>query len=376
MVREHLKHQFSESGLAVTEQSFEIVETMWGDGTLLLETNDGNRVFTCGKDFVVNGRSAVDSVSAQYIVLFDSIPDSLYYLMQEKIVICAYKGFTGGRMPTIENMTQSGARAIIFIQPQGNNVKQTTVKGGRISELRKIPQLSINYEDVSKFVHAEDSLDTPGSIYIAPSSNRITLITNHYDSRLQAANIIGLKKGSNDRYIIVGAHYDTIMGPMPGANDNASGVAMMAALARMMKSVKTKHNILFIAFGGEEKGCLGSRHYVQNMPMDIDTITEMINLDMVGKMTDNCLYYKQFNETSISPKDVKSNSVTPMEGQDGLSDHYDFIMSGVPASVFHTGLDDQTMHTENDTSVHLNYEGMEQILEYLSRYICLVDSEV
>jgi Iap family predicted aminopeptidase len=96
-------------------------------------------------------------------------------------------------------------------------------------------------------------------------------------------NIVGEKKGrtSPDRVFIVGAHYDTVSGT-PGADDNASGVAVLLEVARNIQSVYLEGTVRFIAFTLEEYGFVGSVRYVDSLKKENEEILGMISLEMVG----------------------------------------------------------------------------------------------
>ncbi len=99
------------------------------------------------------------------------------------------------------------------------------------------------------------------------------------DEQLESANVIAVKRGLSSREIIVGAHYDSV-DDGEGADDNASGVAVMLEVAEMLHGVQTPYTIRFIAFGAEEADLDGSRSYVAQMDeADIENTVGMINLD-------------------------------------------------------------------------------------------------
>jgi hypothetical protein len=104
-------------------------------------------------------------------------------------------------------------------------------------------------------------------------------------------NVLGEIKGADpelkDEYIILGAHLDGLgfcYEIMPGANDNASGIAVMMGVAEALSlsPVKPRRSILFIGFGSEEQGLRGSRAYVADPAVPLDQTAAFINLDMVG----------------------------------------------------------------------------------------------
>jgi hypothetical protein len=123
---------------------------------------------------------------------------------------------------------------------------------------------------------------------------------------LEAYNVVGILEGTDavlkNEAIVIGAHYDHLgkggMGSLAanstaihyGADDNASGVAAMLELARRFAAEKkNRRTIVFVAFGGEEEGLLGSRFYVGNPVFPLDKTAAMVNLDMVGRLNENKL---------------------------------------------------------------------------------------
>lgn len=103
-------------------------------------------------------------------------------------------------------------------------------------------------------------------------------------------NIIGMIPGTRvaDRYIVVTAHYDHVgvnaEGQVfNGADDNASGVATMLALAADLKRQAPEHSVLIVALDGEERGLLGARHFVEAPPMPLEAITMNLNFDMTAR---------------------------------------------------------------------------------------------
>ena len=375
----HIAEFFADCDLQCDIQAFDIVEYIWGEGALQLMDGDNNTIFLYGDDFSVSGKSPTDTISAEYVVVTGNLPTPLLRLTRNKVVLCLQSPLAGlneRKLPLISDLIQAGAKAIIFVQPPGKNITQRLTKGNRSPLPERIPILFLNYESLSPFIPTSILDESKGNLYFASPEAKIQIATIHHDKHIQAANIIGLKRGNSDNYIIVGAHYDTC-GPdpetgeiRPGANDNASGVAMLMALAKRLSGQETRHNFLFVAFSGEEKGLLGSLHFVENMPFQPEQVTEMINLDMVGRMTDNTLYYRQYHKKNEAPQ---STPCIVLKNQDGgNSDHSEFARLDIPTSCFHTGTDPM-IHTPGDTADRLNYEGMARILDFLTDYILKLD---
>jgi aminopeptidase YwaD len=108
----------------------------------------------------------------------------------------------------------------------------------------------------------------------------------------ESANVVALPEldPAVDRYLLIGAHYDTVVGS-PGANDNASGVAVLLEVARVLAARPARLPVVFVAFGAEEgrpgpqhQSLGGSRHYAQGLsPEAARNLAAMINLDMIGR---------------------------------------------------------------------------------------------
>lgn len=369
--REYIFSHLSENGLSCSTQSFEIVEYIWGEGSLSLQKGDSAYVFSAGKDFSVAGRSATDSLFSEYVVVSGALPDSLYKTVQGKVIINTQNkadNNAGARITSISDAANAGARAIIYVSPKGQRVSNGPSKGNRFHQPHPIPVLFLNYDCLPVFTATSSSL------------NKVQISTTHHDRRLMAANIIGEITGSGRKYLVIGAHYDTCgpnsfdTGPRPGANDNASGVAALMALARFFSKTETRHNILFIAFGGEEKGLLGSEYFVSHLPIDAAMIDEMINLDMLGRLDHDTLYYRQTNAVFIDPSELKQDNLVLKPDGGTTGDYISFSNAGIATTNFHTG-EDNTAHTSADTSDRLNYDGMARIVDYLIHYILAIDKK-
>jgi len=98
----------------------------------------------------------------------------------------------------------------------------------------------------------------------------------------------GLEKGIKKRLppIVIGAHYDTVPGS-PGADDNATGVAVLLELARDIASAPLKYPVQLVAFDMEEYGCLGSSHHAAKYKQQQESIRLMISLEMLGYCNHN-----------------------------------------------------------------------------------------
>jgi aminopeptidase YwaD len=197
----------------------------------------------------------------------------------------------------------------------------------------------------------------------------------------KAYNVLGYKNNRKKRTVIICAHHDHLghnefnnslhTGPQAihnGADDNASGVATMLELARNMKGRKyKKNNYLFVAFSGEEIGLLGSKYFIQNVPVETKTkFNYVVNMDMVGRMDSN-KNALMINGVGTSPTwplvlqkiAYDSNQVHLVTSESGLgpSDHATFYLEGIPVLHFFTG-QHMDYHKPNDDEEKINYDGM------------------
>ncbi|HEY5471525.1 MAG TPA: M20/M25/M40 family metallo-hydrolase [Bacteroidales bacterium] len=204
-------------------------------------------------------------------------------------------------------------------------------------------------------------------------------------------NVVMMLPGEDEtlknEYLIFGAHFDHLGMGGPGsgsravdtiavhhgADDNASGVAMMLELAEKFAGTKGSHKrtIICVAFSGEEEGLLGSKQFTNDPGIDLSKVNAMVNLDMVGRLneTNNLQIFGVGTATGLkdliyakTDTSVIKLSLLP-EGY-GPSDHSSFYLKNIPVIYYSTGahLD---YHTPSDTYDKINYNGMVTISELI-----------
>lgn len=183
---------------------------------------------------------------------------------------------------------------------------------------------------------------------LTDSSARIDLrVQNTLITRHEARNVLGMVKGKSKKWIIIGAHYDHLgkMGPdalFPGANDNASGVAMMLSLAEWYAKNKPKYNILFAAFAGEEAGLVGSEWCAVDRPIDLSKVKLMLNLDILGTGDDGITVVNATAQPELFDQLLAINTakkylpLVKSRGPACNSDHCSFVKRNVPALFIYT----------------------------------------
>jgi hypothetical protein len=205
-------------------------------------------------------------------------------------------------------------------------------------------------------------------------------------------NVIGVLEGAGpmaDETIVVGAHYDHLgHGGMTsgslaflskdihnGADDNASGTALVMELARRLakRPDPLPRRVVFMAFSGEEKGLLGSRHYVEHPLIPLDKTAMMINFDMVGRLngkseltivgTGSTTGIEEIVDAVGTAAGFKVKKVKGMSDGFGGSDHESFYLKGVPILFPFTGLH-ADYHRPSDDTERINFAGMARIADF------------
>jgi len=179
--------------------------------------------------------------------------------------------------------------------------------------------------------------------------------------------------------VVLGAHYDHLgyggaNSAAPGehavhhgADDNASGTALLVEVARLLKREGPfPRTILFVAFSGEERGLLGSAHYTANAAVPLAETAAMVNLDMVGRLDGNkVVVHGTGTGTGLDALVDRFVAARGFEaakepGGFGPSDHSSFYARKIPVLHLFTG-SHSDYHRPTDTAEKINYDGMVRI---------------
>lgn len=223
-----------------------------------------------------------------------------------------------------------------------------------------------------------------------PTSSTIKInVENELLRKYSTQNVIGYVEGKvrPDRFIVYTAHYDHLgmMGKstmFPGANDNASGTAMLMDLAKFYAQPENQPDwsIAFMAFSGEEAGLLGSTHYVKNPLFRLEAINLLINLDMVGTGSDgitivNGIAYKELYDDFVEIN-TANNYVAEIKdrGEACNSDHCPFYNEGVKSIFIYTmGKEHMAYHNTNDTPSTLPLTSYDGLFKLLITYVATLN---
>ena len=206
--------------------------------------------------------------------------------------------------------------------------------------------------------------------------------------------IAALPPTGTDEYIVVGAHYDHLghgggsslarsgeEGQVhPGADDNASGVALVMELAALLAEERKTHpeksgrGIIFAAWSGEEIGLLGSAAFCEKPPVAIGKIAAYLNFDMVGRLRENKLTLQGVGSSKVWRKLIEKRNVAAGFNLTLQDDPYlptdttSFYPKRVPVLNFFTGAHED-YHRPTDTPEKLDYAGLERIAKFASQLV-------
>lgn len=226
---------------------------------------------------------------------------------------------------------------------------------------------------------------------LTPADGEVFGIMKENGDTLTSRNVIacveGYDRSLRDRYIVVGARLDnsgtmtmTVDGkPVEriyyGANGNASGLAVLVELARMVKtnSIMFRRSVLFVAFGASEETFAGSWYFLNRSFSQSDRIDAMINLDMLGTGYNGFYAYTSSNTDMNAVINTLSGELQPIHAEITAaevypSDHRAFYAKDIPSVHFTTGQYPEH-NTDRDTQSIIDYETMERETEYIYNYL-------
>lgn len=197
-------------------------------------------------------------------------------------------------------------------------------------------------------------------------------------------NVVAVAAGKgNDNISIVGAHYDNYSATgdpftvAPGANDNATGVAAIMEMARIIRKTgfRPNYTIRFVAFAAEELGLKGSGDYASKVAEAGDNVMMMLNYDMIGYQAHPTANPWQLNimdydnsaglrDEAARLCDANTNLVAYSDNTyNHYSDSYSFFLIGYPALFFFQSSTESTYHTDGDVISVCNFDYCRQIVK-------------
>lgn len=239
--------------------------------------------------------------------------------------------------------------------------------------------------------YVERKFQEYGVDLLTPKGGELFGITKETGDTLTSRNVIGFVEGydrnlRND-YIVVAARLDNI-GTMTmtidgkpvervfyGANGNASGLAVLIELARMVQtnSIMFRRSVLFVALGASNETFAGAWYFLNRSFSGADRIDAMVNLDMLGTGYHGFYAYTASNVDMNAVVNTLSGELQPIHpelvtGEVYPSDHRAFYAKEIPAIVFTTGRYPEH-NTDRDTQSIIDYDMMEREVEYIYNYV-------
>lgn len=272
---------------------------------------------------------------------------------------------------------QKGAKAL-FVYNTSQHNDAISFNGREKRETLSIPVIYLSKEAAKKY------LSDPSALL------KVKVKTEVVEKKRVGTNVVGYIDNGAATTVVLGAHFDHLgygedhnsrhtgrdKQIHNGADDNASGTAALIELARLLKASNLKkNNYLFIAFSGEELGLYGSKYFTQNPTIDINAINFMINMDMVGRLSDSAktltvggfgtsptwseIYNRQGKEGLYQAATYRFDS-----SGTGPSDHTSFYLKGIPVLFYFTGLHTD-YHKPSDDFDKINYSGQAAIVQHI-----------
>jgi Zn-dependent M28 family amino/carboxypeptidase len=272
---------------------------------------------------------------------------------------------------------ERGATAL-FVYNTSSAKDGIAFNGRDKSETASIPVVYLTKEGVRKY------FNDPGATL------DVKLKTEIAEKKRSGSNVVGYIDNKAATTVVIGAHFDHLgygedgnsierngKYVHNGADDNASGVAAMIELARMLKASDLKqNNYLFIAFSGEELGLYGSKYFVAHPTIDFNSVNYMINMDMIGRLNEANqtltvggfgtspswgLAYAQTGRRGLYNNSLKFKFDSSGTGP---SDHTSFYLKQVPVLFYFTGLHTD-YHKPTDDFDRINYNGQLAVVKHI-----------
>ena len=294
-----------------------------------------------------------------------------------------------------ENAEKHGAAGIIYVKTLSDSSNTYYTGEVKVTDRKiNIPAIQAKRSDIARMFSKKqpllklennlNALKKPQSVVLPNKS--VSIVTDIETKVEQFSNIVGIVKGSDpalaDEYIVVGAHLDGIGWGKEfsklrwrvhaihnGADDNASGIAIMTELAAKLVENPPKRSVLFVAFNGQEKGLMGSKRYFETPIVAPEKTIAMIDLNMLGRLNRSRINIFGINsgDTFAAVTDTaaahKGFKVDPRDAGSEPSDCLMFLENNIPSMHFFTFMH-AFHHTHKDDPNFLHYSSMEKIVGF------------
>lgn len=313
----------------------------------------------------------------------------------------------GARFAAMRALQGKDLAALVFVQrdPVDGPPAGTSGARGRNRALRGASLMpsavTFGGEDlraVLALAGQAEALDRPG---VHDLGLEATVTITVREEEAPAWNVVAVLPGGDparrDEYVVIGSHLDHLgrrQGQLfPGADDDASGTTGVMAVASMLaaRPERPARSVLFVCFCGEERGLLGSRYFVDNPPIPLESIVAELQMDMIGRDEEEARDGRRLvnrGETAEENRNtlhlVGTRQLAPalhelcvaknesagfelewdQEDMFGRSDHANFARHGVPVAFFFTGLH-RDYHQPTDTPDKIRYDKLLRVAGYV-----------
>ena len=307
----------------------------------------------------------------------------------------------------LELARSHGAAAVVFVNDpftaRNSELDELTPPSGFGTNEVGIPFVHVRQSVINRLLAGHPLITPEGNelhnlgavtdyidVFFSPLSQELGSWTAHIDTRFDSGrtetwNLIGMVEGESPHAgetIVIGAHYDHIgYGDVAsrarhrrgeihnGADDNASGTAAVLELARrVVTGSPPRRRMLFVCFSGEERGLLGSWHYVRNPPVPLEDTVSMLNFDMIGSLRNNRVEVHgvatgaEFLPIVQLADEACTVDVRVVSHAFGGSDHLPFYRKGIPVLFAFTGVTDR-YHTPDDDVGMIDMDGVVSVID-------------
>lgn len=341
LAADYIRNEFKKFGLkSFSNDYYQVFETAVNTFPTSIKILVNGKSLIAGKDFLIepgsgslNGSFEVLEMSPEDMLTDQGFISKLQQSVGKFIVVNPYdqSGFSSEENQRINSV-------IGFLKYDERNpasgliqIKNEKLTWSGSTQTFSKPTITISSESISSPVESFE-ID----------------LANEFIENYRTQNVTGYVEGtSSDSTVVFIAHYDHLgmLGSdaiFNGANDNASGTAMLLSLAKHYSQNQPEYNTVFIAFGAEELGLIGSKYFTENPLFDLSSIKFLINFDLAGtgdegiQVVNGSVYKDKFDLlTSIN----KENSLVPevkIRGEACNSDHCMFDQKDVPGFYIYT----------------------------------------
>lgn len=333
---------------------------------------DGKKL-VAAREFLVNASSP--AIHGEYKLLrisknnLQDVKDlaKLIKKFRNKIVLIDKEGIENKHvlslLDSLKYLSNTSAAGLVYVT--GSKLTWSVMAGRSV---KSFPVLEINRESLP-----------------AKPKKMLIDIENEFFSSYPTQNVLGYVRGSvqPDTFLVFTAHYDHLgrMGSdaiFPGANDNASGTAMLLDMARHYSQPENKpyYTMAFFAFSGEEAGLYGSTYCAEHSPIAPGNVKFLLNMDMVGTgsegitMVNATIFKEAYHRMVKINADNEYIRTVKERGESCNSDHCPFYRKGIPAVfVYSMGQEFGEYHNPDDISTKLPLTEYEDIFRLLVAFM-------